>query len=161
MTLIAHSISINAKNTIREEKNMKTSLALAVTAVVAGMVTSAFPTVSRAEIQVVDSHGEPAVVPCALLPNGKFVYAVHMDKIIFRIVGNLVAPDVGTQTALNSIPKNSRLDIKVLDDPKTIADLKGKVLTFMGAPNSADNRDQIVIDDVDYAVVCRDPLPND
>jgi hypothetical protein len=49
----------------------------------------------------------------------------------------------------------------VLDDPTTITDLKGKVLTFMGAPNTPPNRDQIAIDDVDYAVVCGEAVTAD
>ena len=129
---------------------MKTSLLLALTALVAAFATSP---ASQAEIQV-DAVGKPARVLCPQLPNGQVVRAIHMDKIIFRIVGDLVAPNPAFQAILNNIPKNSRLDIKVLDDPTTIADLKGKVLTFMGAPNSSFNRDQIIIDDVDYAVVC-------
>jgi hypothetical protein len=128
---------------------MKTSLLLAVMALVAGFATSP---ASLAEVQV-DFIGKPAVVRCPS-PAGQEIRGVHMDKIIFRITGNLAAPDPAVQVQLNLIPKNSRLDIKVLDDPRTIADLKGKVLTFMGAPNSTFNRAQIEIDDVEYAVVC-------
>jgi len=128
---------------------MKTSLLFAVTALVTGLATSP---ASHAEIQV-DFIGKPALVRCPS-PPGVVVRGVHMDKIIFHITGDLFAPDPAVQAQLNLIPKNSKLDIKVLDDPNTIADLKGKVLTFMGAPNTPVNRAQIFIDDVDYAVVC-------
>ena len=132
---------------------MKTSPVLAVMALVIGIAASP---ASHAEIQV-DFFGKPANVRCPAPPGappGTVVRAVHMDKIIFHLTDDLVSPIPVVQAQLNLIPKNSRLDIKVLDDPNTIADLKGKVLTFMGAPNSPFNRDRIVIDDVDYAVVC-------
>ena len=133
---------------------MKTSLLLAAVALVTGIATSP---ASHAEIQV-DFLGRPALVRCPS-PPGTVVRGVHMDKIIFHITGDLVAPDPVVQAQLNLVPKNSKLDIKVLDDPNTIADLKGKVLTFMGAPNSPFNRDRITIDDVDYAVVCGEAIP--
>lgn len=132
---------------------MKTSVLLAAMALATGIATSP---ASHAEVQV-DFFGKPAQVRCPS-PAGAMVRGVHMDKIIFHITGDLAAPDPVVQAQLNLIPKNSKLDIKVLDDPTTIADLKGKVLTFMGAPNSPVNRAQIVIDDVDYAVVCGEAI---
>jgi hypothetical protein len=81
----------------------------------------------------------------------------HFDKIIFRITGPLIAAAAADQPALDALPRNpNKLDIKVFDNPKTIADLKGKVLTFLGAKGTLQdtaNRSYITIDDVDYAVI--------
>jgi len=118
------------------------------------------PVLAQADVPPVDRVGVPAVVVCKLGPQGDPIHAVHMDKIIFRITGELDAVLDQDQAALNAVPKNSKLDIKVLDRPTTVADLKGKVLTFLRATNSPANRAAIVIDDVDYAVVCTEvPQP--
>ena len=58
------------------------------------------------------------------------------------------------QAALDTVPRDTKLDIKVLDDPRTVADLKGKVLSFLGAVDSAVARQQVQIVDVVYAMVC-------
>jgi hypothetical protein len=42
----------------------------------------------------------------------------------------------------------------VIDDPKTVADLKGKVLTFLGALDFPPNRESVRIMQVQYAMVC-------
>ncbi len=42
----------------------------------------------------------------------------------------------------------------MLDDPRTIADLKRKVLSFIHATDSAVARAAVKIIDVDYAMVC-------
>jgi hypothetical protein len=84
----------------------------------------------------------------------------HFDKIIFRITGALTAAAAADQLALDALPRNTKLDIKVFDNPKTIADLKGKVLTFIGARSASlqdSNRNFIAIDDVDYAVILCHP----
>jgi hypothetical protein len=72
-------------------------------------------------------------------------------------VGQLTALVAGDQIALNAVPRLTTLDIKVLDDPRSVADVKGKVLTFLAAADTAANRNGIRIDDVDYAVVCPNP----
>jgi hypothetical protein len=118
-----------------------------------------FPAISQADVPIVDGVGAAAKVLCKVLPNGTQVTAVHMDKIIFRIVGPLTAVNAADQMALDLVPDQTTLDIKVLDDPATVADVKGKVLTFLGAADSAVNRGSIKIDDVDYAVVCPNPQP--
>jgi hypothetical protein len=115
------------------------------------------PLGSHADVPPVDSIGVPAVVICRNDPNGNPMPAIHMDKVIFRITGPLQAALAADQPALDAVPVNSRLDIKVLDNPRTVADLKGKVLTFLHAVDNPANRNAIVIDDVDYAVVCRNP----
>ena len=113
--------------------------------------------VTQADVPIVDSIGHPAIVTCKVLPNGMQVLAVHMDKIIFRITDALIAVAAADQQQLNAVPRNMPLDIKVLDDPKTVADLKAKVLTFLGAQLTAANRNAITVIDVDYAVVCPNP----
>jgi hypothetical protein len=115
------------------------------------------PATSQAEVPVVDGLGRPAGVLCEVTLAGEPVRAVHMDKVIFHITDLLLAVVAGDQAALNAVPRNTRLDIKVLDDPRTVADLKGKVLSFLGAVDGPINRERIVIDDVDYAVVCPNP----
>ena len=111
---------------------------------------------AQADVPPVDPIGQPAIVLCKVV-NGQPVRAVHMDKIIFHITGELVAANQNDQPQLDAVPRNRRLDIKVLDDPRTIADLKAKVLTFLGAAVLPANLNTIVIDDVDYAVVCPNP----
>jgi hypothetical protein len=127
----------------------------AITAMLA--VAAAGPAISNAEVPPVDDVGRPAIVLCEVTLGGEPVRAVHMDKVIFHITDILLAADAGDQAALNAVPRNSRLDIKVLDNPTTVADLKGKVLSFLGAVDGPINRERIVIDDVDYAVVCPNP----
>jgi hypothetical protein len=63
----------------------------------------------------------------------------------------LVAANPNDQQALSSLPFNTDLDIKVRDNPKTVADLVGKVLSFLGASATAQNASSIVIKNVVYA----------
>jgi hypothetical protein len=49
-------------------------------------------------------------------------------------------------------PANTELDIKVLDDPTKIADLKQKVFNFLRVTN--ETRSSIDILDVDYSIIC-------
>jgi hypothetical protein len=119
---------------------------------------AALPMLAQAAVPPVDAIGRPAVVPCAVTPAGVTIYTAHMDKIIFQITGDLKAQLDADQPALDAVPKRTDLDIKVIDNPRTVADLKGKVLTFLGAMDTADNRELIRITDVEYAVIC--PRPN-
>ena len=120
-------------------------------------IAAVFPVVSQAAVPPVDAIGQPAIVLCKNLPNGQPVIAVHMDKIIFQIIGPLTALNPADQLALNAVPQKTTLDIKVLDNPRTVADVKGKVLTFLGAADTPVNRGWVQVDDVDYAVVCPNP----
>ena len=52
----------------------------------------------------------------------------HWDKIIFKINSTEFAKRLG-------LPYDSELDVKVLDNPKEVADIKKKVFTFLGFPN--------------------------
>jgi hypothetical protein len=137
------------KSTLQKLHAATASLGIALTTFACGA--------ARAEVPIVDGIGDPAIVICKVLPNGMAVKAVHMDKIIFRITDFLVAAAAADQPQLNDIPRNTPHDIKVLDDPKTVADLKAKVLTFLGALVTPANRNAITVIDVDYAVVCPNP----
>ncbi len=72
----------------------------------------------------------------------------HWDKIVFMIRDDNLA-------RVLRVPAKSELDIKVLDDPTTVADLKQKVMDFLrpNAPaNLADFRKHIEIVSVAYAI---------
>ena len=112
------------------------------------------PATSFADVPPVDPVGRPARIVCGNTAGGQQVFAAHADKIIFTLSGALVAQQQADQAALNNIPRDTELDIKVLDDPRTIADLKGKVLSFIRAVDSAVARAAVKIIDVDYAMVC-------
>ena len=124
--------------------------------VMAGCV--ALPLLAQADVPPVDAVGRPAIVVCGVTPGGAPIRTAHMDKIIFQIVADLRAQLEADQPALDAVPKRTDLDIKVIDNPATVADLKGKVLTFLGAANTPENRENIKIADVEYAVIC--PRPN-
>ena len=69
----------------------------------------------------------------------------HWDKIIFIIT----SPELAQKLNFSA---DTELDIKVLDNPRQVADIKQKVLNFLGTPNV--NKSSIKIVDVDYAIVC-------
>jgi PKD repeat protein len=78
----------------------------------------------------------------------------HWDKIIFQI------SDAGLAASLG-LPAETHLDIKVLDDPKTVADIQKKVLDFLKLPDNPQNRNAIFVIDVEYAIICASaPPPN-
>jgi hypothetical protein len=111
------------------------------------------PALTSAAVPDVDPVGKGALVRCGAT-NGVSIRATHADKIVFLLTGPLQAALPGDQQALDLVPRNTDLDIKVLDDPKMVADLKGKVLTFLGAANTSENRLQVRITQVLYAMVC-------
>lgn len=120
----------------------------------AALLALTLPAVSRAAVPVVDPIGKAAQVNCGFSNAGAKVAAAHADKIIFSLTGGLPAADPDDQPALDKIPRNMPLDIKVLDNPRTVADLKGKVLSFIGAVDNLDTRQAVTIVDVEYAMVC-------
>jgi hypothetical protein len=71
----------------------------------------------------------------------------HWDKIVFQITDSGVAGSLGFLT-------DTPLDIKVLDDPKTVADIEKKVLDFLKLPDNPQNRNAIFVVDVEYAIIC-------
>lgn len=107
-----------------------------------------------AAVPPVDGIAVPAQIRCNTQAGGVAVNAVHADKIVFRLMGALQAQLPADQPALNAVPRETPLDIKVLDDPKAVADLRGKVLSFLGAANTQPNRDAVEIGQVLYAMVC-------
>ncbi len=113
----------------------------------------------HAATQSVDSVGKAAVIVCGKSATGATVEAVHVDKIIFMLLGTLQAINPAQQEALNDVPRQVELDIKVLDNPRRIADLRGKVLSFIGAVDLPTFRQFVKIIDVDYAVVCPATTP--
>lgn len=112
------------------------------------------PGLATAAVPQVDGKGQGAVFRCGTNPNGQPMRAFHADKIVFEITGPLLAENDADQFALDQVPRNTALDIKVKDDPTTVADLKGKVLTFLGARDGPVNREEIRIAQVLYAMVC-------
>ncbi len=78
----------------------------------------------------------------------------HWDKIAFSINNPRLAGSL-------RLTANTPLDIKVLDDPLTVADIKQKVLTFLKAPDNPQNRRAISIIDIEYAIICaKAPSPS-
>src|SRR5207245_2494375 len=61
----------------------------------------------------------------------------HWDKIVFSIM----SPDLGNRV---NLPVSSELNIKVLDDPITVADLKQKLLTSLNVPDEPRTSIQII-----------------
>jgi hypothetical protein len=122
-------------------------------AAAAALAASTF-TLAHAAVPAVDAIGKGAVIRCGSNANGKAVEAFHADKIVFRLIGQLVATLPQDQPALDAIARNTGLDIKVLDNPRTVADLRGKVLTFLGAMDVPANRESVEILEVKYAMVC-------
>jgi hypothetical protein len=122
--------------------------------VLSWLALAAWPLASHATVPVVDAVGKAALIKCGSNAAGAAVNAVHADKIIFRLTGFLPARDDADQVQLNQVPRNTELDIKVLDNPRSVADLRGKVLTFLGAADTPDARLNVNIIDVDYAMVC-------
>jgi hypothetical protein len=127
-------------------------LALAYASLWAGPASAAVPPV--------DGKGSPALSVCPTTSNVARVY--HFDKVIFTITGQLKAAAEVDQPALSALPLNTEMDIKIIDNPRTVAYLKAKVLTFLGAdvkpgPDGANNPNfnSIRILEVEYAaIVC-------
>ena len=129
------------------KKSSLLALVLAATTVVAADVASA-------AVPPVDRAGKPALSVC---PAGAPARVYHFDKVIFQIsTGNLVPIIPADAAALNALPRNTDLDIKIIDDPRTVADLESKVLSFLGAqPGNLGNRNLLRISDVEYTtIVC-------
>jgi len=120
-----------------------------------------FSAEALAAVPPVDGKGVPAVAVCPPTVAGTVPFRVsHFDKIIFQLLGKLIAANPNDQPALDKYQIDTPYDIKVKDNPATVADLKGKILTFLGAADSTSptggnpNRQAIQILEVEYAVVC-------
>ena len=75
----------------------------------------------------------------------------HWDKIVFMIT----SPDIARRVNLTV---NTELDIKVLDDPHKVSDVKQKVLDFLKIPTVPKAPLRIV--GVDYAIICTTTPPS-
>lgn len=129
----------------------------ALLSVVIAATTVAAADIAYAAVPRVDGGGKPALSVCPATPGATQKRVFHFDKVVFQIApGNLVPVNAADANALNALPRNTELDIKIIDDPKTVAELKGKVLSFLGAlPNNPGNRQLLRITDVEYTtIVC-------
>ena len=130
---------------------MKKSLLLSV---VLATTTVGAADVSFALVPPVDRVGRPALIICPAAAPPQAIF--HFDKVIFQLApGNLFAINANDAAALNALPRDTDLDIKIVDNPKTVAALEAKVLSFLGARNIEVNRDKLTISDVELSsVVC-------
>jgi hypothetical protein len=79
---------------------------------------------------------------------------VHYARIVFKVLRPLqLSPQATEQPRLNT-----ELAFVEQISPITGEDLKGQVLLFVDAMDTADNRKQIVIVDSDYSAACIDPF---
>jgi hypothetical protein len=121
------------------------------------LLLSAAPTLAVSQalavVPPVDGKGVPASARC--LAGTVSLPVLHFDKIIFMVGnGQLIPANPADFNQLNAVPRLTELDIKVNDNPRTVADLKSKVLTFLGAATTPTNKALIRIVDVEYAVIC-------
>ena len=127
------------------------------------LATSAFAFVAalgatssvQAVVPKVEGVGRPAITSCPITASTS-ARAFHSDKIVFMIGEGVLQPLAAADiVTLNRLPRLTELDIKIRDNPEAVADIKAKVLTFLGAANTASNRDLIKVTDVEYtAVLC-------
>jgi hypothetical protein len=124
------------------------TILLAAASLYVGQVSAAVPPV--------EVKGVAALVNCPTALNIPTIY--HFDKIVFLITGQLHTPPNASDAdkrALSNLPLNTELDIKVRDNPRAVANLKAKVLTFLGAALDLENANFILIKEVEYtAVLC-------
>lgn len=120
-----------------------------------------FANPAMAAVPLVEDVGIAALVTCPTTLATPTAY--HSDKIVFAITGPLVAANQADQAALTNLVNsqiNRQLDIKVRDNPTRVADLTGKVLSFLGANrNDPTNRSRIRIISVTYAVAVCPRMP--
>ena len=110
---------------------------------------------SGAAVPAVDARGVAALTVCGTTATVPTI--LHSDKIVFFITGQLGAAITADQAKLNALPRGTPLDIKVRDNPAQIADLKGKVLSFLGAAVNPENAQSINITAVLYATAVCNP----
>lgn len=118
------------------------------------IVVSLFTNPAIAVVPHVDGRALPAIRVCPAATGPERIY--HSDKIIFMLTDKLVAANPNDQPQFDALRLNTEFDIKVQDNPIYIADIKGKVLTFLRAKADEEkNRLAIRIVSVEYAaVVC-------
>jgi hypothetical protein len=115
------------------------------------------PQQGAAAVPPVDGKGRGAFVACPATLAVPAIY--HFDKIVFELDPQfpLPAASPADQPALDKIPRGVPLDIKVVDDPRTVADLQFKVLVFLGAIANVDTRRAVKITSVLYATAVCNP----
>jgi hypothetical protein len=111
-----------------------------------------------AAVPFVETKGDAALSRCPAQLSLPTIF--HFDKVVFSIAPNpatgaapLQAANPNDQPAINRLPRGTELDIKIRDNPVAVADLKSKVLTFLGALPTAANRSFIRIIQVTYETV--------
>ena len=104
-----------------------------------------------AAVPPLEGYGGPAVYSCPTTITRDTPY--YSDKIVFIITGALTAAKPVDQQALDALPHNTELDIKVRDNPRAVAFLKSKILTFLGAQVEPINAGVIQILSVQYTVI--------
>ena len=110
---------------------------------------------AAAAVPGLDGRGVGAPTACPAIAD--IPQILHFDKLVFVILAEpkLVAANTADQDALDKLPRQTPLDIKVSDNPRRVADLKAKVLTFLGAAVTDANRQAINMTNVLYATaVC-------
>lgn len=111
---------------------------------------------AAAAVPPVEKTGSAALTNCPTTLLVPTIY--HFDKVVFSISAStagvvLQAAIAADQAALNALPRNTELDIKIKDNPRAVADLKSKVLTFLGAAPTVANKSLIRIIQVTYETV--------
>ena len=114
---------------------------------------------AAAVVPGVDNVGLPAIARCPTTSNLPLVF--HSDKIVFLITAPLKAAVANDQLLLERLPLKTPLDIKVQDNPARVANLKNKVLSFLGASidPATGNAEKITINQVTYAAVVCPKIP--
>jgi DNA-binding beta-propeller fold protein YncE len=71
----------------------------------------------------------------------------HWDKIVFKIT----SADIARKA---NMPVDSELDIKILDNPKEVSDIKKKVLDFLHIADKPEARSAIRIISINHTIIC-------
>lgn len=130
-----------------EQIRLKCRLAVCAFALCSAPVAAVVPSL--------DTGVTPATTSCGKDPGtGGSLRLRHFGDIIFVVTQPLFAADGADQSALSQLPLQTELAIKVTDNPRQVADIKGKVLRFLAAADVAQNRQRVQIIDVNYATVC-------
>ena len=112
-----------------------------------------FCNLATAAVPPIEGTGAAAITACPTPLAHETAF--YSDKIVFKITGPLTAHLPEDQAKLNKLPRFTELDIKIRDNPNRIANIKSKVLTFLGAQPNATNAGYIEIGDILYtAIVC-------
>lgn len=143
--------SITAGETIMNTQSFKaiaTAIVIFAGFGVSGSALSAVP--------ALETGGRAAITACPSITTSGQAQVYHSDKIVFMIGQGGLQPIIAADfAALNALPRLTELDIKIRDNPNNVADIKAKVLSFLGAANTLINRDLLKITDVEYATaVC-------